>query len=157
MRPRNRQVANDTAAKGDECHIAVDAQRQYVLEKPRQDGHALAGFARRNGKAVAAPCRRPARRLQRFQMMRCDGGVTDDNDVPAGKHAVRDVHDAVKQPAADSDVVAARTKADSQGLMMVHNNPELCFREMAVKGISTAFTAAAADRRSVFTVIWARP
>ena len=68
-------------------------------------------------------------------MMRCDGGVTDDNNVSAGKHAIRDVHDAVKQPAADSDVVASRAKTDSQGLMMVHNNPELCFREMAVKGI----------------------
>ena len=109
------KIANHTAAKGDKHHITVDAQRQYILEKPCQNGHALAGFAGRNAQTVAAPCRRPACRLQRCQMMRRDGGVADDDDMPAGKHAARDVHDAVNQSAADSDVVAARTKADRQG------------------------------------------
>ena len=89
------KVADDTAAKSDEYHIAVDPQCQYVFEKPRQHGHALAGFAGRNGEAVAAPCRRPAGHLQRCQVMRRNSSVTDDYNMPAGKHAVRDVHDAV--------------------------------------------------------------
>jgi hypothetical protein len=107
-----RQVADHTAAEGDDQIVALDLQFQQPLDHLGQPGHRLGRLARRqhDGLGLDASPGQPG--LQRFQMQPGDGLVGDDHREGARQQRADEAARPGDQPRPDMDVVTAPGQID---------------------------------------------
>ena len=115
-------VANDAAAEGDDEAVAVIARFNQRIEDARPGGKGFVGFAigQAHGDAVfVGKCR-----FERGEVVRGDGIVADDADLPL-RCAGGDEGGVGEQAVADVNGVVARRaggKADVEGVVLFHGH-----------------------------------